>query len=296
MAQRSSEATATASPGDRRFDENLPRMAAEAFALADRYCDSCRNFHALWPYRRVTRMVGAAEAGRSAVETTLADLLGAGRRSVLIAGAADTGQLAMIARAGAGHDLDIVVIDRCRTPLELCRRFADRWSLRVETVQQDLTALAIERRFDIVLAHSLLQFIPAKRRVDFLARVSRSLRPDGRLLLVFNTGRRIEGELLPEYRKLYSRWVIEAMARMGLPLPAAPDQFQARLDAYAQELESREGAFASPEEVDAYLRAGAFVIRSRAEIDMTLAEPFQRFVAKLGKRRHLAVAEPIIPG
>jgi hypothetical protein len=120
--------------------EDLAQLAASQYRLADRYCDRCRNFHALWPYRRVARIAGAAEAGGGALESILADAFARGRRKVVIAGAADTGLLALTARAGAGRDIEITVIDRCRTPLELCRQFAQRWSINAQMLHQDLSS------------------------------------------------------------------------------------------------------------------------------------------------------------
>jgi len=278
--------------GDLRFAEDLPQLAADACVLANRLCGSCRNFHGLWPYRRLTRMVGAAEAGGPALASALAELFDAGRRSVLIAGAADTGVLAMTARAGARHHPEFLIIDICETPLVLCRRFAERWSLPVETACQDLTTLNIADRFDIVIAHSLLQFIAADRRVDFLSRVNRVLRRDGRLALVFNSGNRIGGDAAVDYRRSYSSWVIERLRSAGVPLPEPESEFRARLDAHAQNRESREGAFADPGEVDAMLNRAGFAIIKRTEIDMPLAAPYEHFVSQLSKRRFLTIAGP----
>jgi hypothetical protein len=121
------------------YHEDLPRIAAEGFQLADRLCRGCGQLHALWPYIRLARATSAGlEDASSQLQAVLSGLFAAGRRHVLVAGAADTGLLALVARAGAGHPLDIVVLDRCETPLELCRRLAQRWSLPITTWHEDL--------------------------------------------------------------------------------------------------------------------------------------------------------------
>ena len=192
-------------------------MAAEAYALADQYCDRCRNFHALWPYLRIARMVGAAESGAAKIGETLAAQISSGARRILIAGAADTGLLATVARVARGRAIEITIVDRCRTPLELCQRFAARWSLLVKTQIADLTTLDV-RDFDLIYANSVLQFIPLAQCVDTLARMRRALRPGSHLVCVFNAGGRLAVDVLPEYRTNYAEWLLAELARRGISL------------------------------------------------------------------------------
>jgi hypothetical protein len=169
---------------DHRYREDLAQLAAAQYQIADRLCGVCRNFHAFWPYRRIARVVGAARPKLvgAALEALLAEVFADGRRRVLIAGAADTGLLAITARAGLGRDIEIVVVDRCRTPLELCRQFAKRWSLNAEMLHQDLTSLDVAASFDVVFANSVLRFIAPEQRIDFLSRLRGALRRDRRLV------------------------------------------------------------------------------------------------------------------
>ena len=265
-------------------------MAAAAYALADRYCSHCRNFHALWPYRRLARMCGAAESAVPVIERVITSLLAAGGQRLLIAAAADSGLLATVARAGAELGPEITIVDRCETPLELCRRFSRRWSLTAQTQVLDLTDLDLQG-FDVVYANSVLQFIPAERRVDVLTRIRRALRPGGHLVYVFNAGGRVVGDVLPEYRGGYADWLLGELDRHGIPLPDSRETFRQRTDDYTHELETREGAFENPRIIDDMMKEAGFAIRSREQIDMPLADPFQNFVAKLSKRRFLSVAQ-----
>jgi SAM-dependent methyltransferase len=273
-----------------RFSEDLAQLAAAQYRVADQFCTTCRNFHALWPYRRIARLCGAAEAGGSDIETILAEIFRGGRRKVLIAGAADTGLLALTARAGAGRDIGVVIMDRCRTPLELCRQFARRWSINAETRHQDLTTFDDSGAFDVIFANSILQFIAPERRVDFLSRLSRALRPNGRLVNVFNVSTRVEGDVLPEYRAGYSAWVLAELDRRGIVLPDSHDIFVRRLNDYAREFESREGTFNAIDEFLALHEHAGFAVASCVETGMGLAAPWQQFVARLAKRRYILVA------
>jgi hypothetical protein len=162
--------------------------------------------------------------------------------------------------------------------------------MSVDTVHVDLAHLDMSSRFDLVLAHSILQFIAPEVRIDMLQRLARSLGADGRLVIVYNTGGRIAGELAREYRPHYADWVIERLDAMNVPLPEPRDAFRSRLEQYARTRETREGEFADPETVEALLEAGGFEIESRISLDMSLAAQYQRFVSRLEKRRHVTIA------
>ena len=76
------------------YHEDLPCIAAEGFQLADRLCRGCGQLHALWPYIRLARATSAGlEDASSQLQAVLSGLFAAGRRHVLVAGAADTGLL-----------------------------------------------------------------------------------------------------------------------------------------------------------------------------------------------------------
>jgi SAM-dependent methyltransferase len=279
-------------PADLRFEEDLPRIAAEAFAFSGELCRSCGNMHALWSYIRLARASTGAEAAASRLQSVLSGLIVEDRRKLLIAGSQDTGLLALVARSCA-DPLEIAVLDRCETPLALCRHLAQSWSLPIETFHEDLTNLDIRGRFDTILVHGTLHYVAADRRADVLARLRRALCPDGRLVLLFNTGRRIDGDLVEESRSGYARWVIGELDRLAVPLPEEREAFSARLRSHAEQREQREGVFAAPEDVDALLADAGFAVQERFEIGVKVTASVQEFLAKIGKRRFLVVAEPI---
>jgi SAM-dependent methyltransferase len=273
-----------------RFKEDLPAMAAQAYALADHLCLDCRNFHALWPYRRLARMCSAAEFGAPIIERTLRELLSFGGRHVLIAGAADSGLLAAVLRAGADLEPEITVVDRCETPLELCRQFAARWSFPLHTQRLDLVELGL-RDFDIIYANEVLQHFSKDERVGMLARMRRALRPGGHLVCVFHTGAHIEGDVVREYRTGYADWLLAELERIGIPLPDSAETFRQRANGCADGLRTREGTFEEPETVDGIMKAAGFVVVERTQFAMPLLERYQVFFARLGKRRFISVAQ-----
>lgn len=284
----SSEHEAT---GIQRCSEDLAQLAGTQYRIADQLCDTCRDYHALWPYHRLAGLVGGAQGGGSSIERILTQAFEDGRRKLLIAGAADTGLLALAARVGISYGIDIAVLDRCRTPLELCRTFAQRWSLRTATLHQNLTGLDISAGFDIVLASSVLAFIAPDQRVDVLSRLCGALRPNGRLINVVNVSARVSGEAMPQYRADYSQRMLAELERRGVALPESAEAFTHRLEHYAREFESRQGAFGDLDQVLALHQRAGFAIMSCTDTETGLAAPWRQVIAKLAKRRYVIVAE-----
>jgi hypothetical protein len=279
-------------PCDRSFPEDLPRIAAEAYELSARLCGDCRNQHALWSYLRLSRASIGAEKQDSKLETELRDLCSGGRTGILIAGAQDTGLLALVARAGAGCRLNITVLDICETPLELCRRLAGQWSLPIETVRQDLFDIDFEQRFDVVLVHGTLNFIAAERHAEVLRRLQCALRPGGRMALLFNTSRSVAADLAAENHAEYADFVLTELKRLGIPLPDRELVMRERLIARARQRERRDRQFADPDEVVLRVNAAGFEVVSCAPTSAELAKPADALLAKFSKRRFMLIAEP----
>ena len=279
-------------PDHSGFDEDLPLLAAESFELSKSLCRTCGQVHALWPYIRLARASTGVEPPSSYLQSLLTALIADGRRRLLVAGAADTGLLALVTRVDAGRSADIVVLDRCETPLALCRRWAARVPHPIVTLHQDLRDLNEAQLFDLVLVHGTLHFIAAPERPDVLARLRRSLAPGGRLVLLFNTSAPVVGDLARHGRDGYADWVLDELKRIGVTLPEPHDAFRTRLISHAQERENREGAFAVPEDVDALLANAGFTLQKRVEVGTPTTGAVQQFLAKIRKRRFLIIAAP----
>jgi len=277
-----------------RFREDLPRLAAQNFDDANRTCVACGHMHALWPYIRLARASTGAEGASSKLDSVLRDLFEQRRRTVLIAGAQDTGLMALVARAAGPYDADITVLDRCASPLQACRRLAREWSLPLKTLHEDLTTFQLRNCFDIVVVHGTLHYILPEARSRVLAQLRLALRPIGRLVLLFNTGQRVAGDIASEARGNYADWVIEELQRVGIPLPEQRQAFAEKLKVHAQRRETREGTFSHPEEVQGLLVSSGFELCDWFELGVDLTNPVQNFVAKISKRRYLAIARALV--
>jgi SAM-dependent methyltransferase len=274
-------------PGD--FTEDIPQLAAEAADIAPRMCGACRNYHSLWPYLRLIGAPGAVANGEALLQSLIVGAMSETRRSLLIAGTADTGLLAIVARAVRGHDADIAVLDRCETPLELCRRFAARRGLSIDTICADLESFSAPPRFDVVVVHSLLPFIPAEHRLGVLCRLRQCLRPDGRLVIRFRT----RGPRAPEddYRNRVPSHLIGRLDHLGIALPEPRPLFRQRIEDYARERHARDVEVRLAD-VEGLIEAAGFAICTLAPLAPDEAAPFRQLAASASKRRYLAVAAP----
>jgi SAM-dependent methyltransferase len=273
-----------------RYIEPLRDIAPEAYQLSQRLCSGCRDLHGLWPYIRLSRASTGVEARDSRLQDELRNSLSRGLSRVLIAGAQDTGLLALMVQASAGHDVDITVLDICEAPLALCRSLAKLWSLSITTIRQDLFDLRIEHKFDLVLVHGTLHFIAADRRLEVLKRLRQALDPAGQLVILFNTSRPISTEMRNLVDHDYASAVLAELKSRAVPLPDSEPVLRQRLNAHQRRREAREGAFAKPRDLELLLDQAGFCLKSCMPIDVNVAMPMRRFITTIAKRRYMAIA------
>jgi len=277
-------------PRDNRYPEPLTEIAAEAYQLSGRLCGQCGDLHALWPYIRLTRASTGVEAQHSALHNELDKLFARGLRDVLIAGCQDTGLLALVARAAIDRHVNITILDICETPLELCRTVAKQWSLPIATIRRDLAALDVEAAFDIVLVHGTLNFISPDRRLVALKCVHDALKPNGRLLLFFNTGRTSMADQRQYAATDYGAWVLSELKRLNVRLPDSEPTLRRRLNAHDGRRHLREAAFAQPDEVGLLLERAGFTIEACHALDLNVPAAMQQIMTSVAKRRFMIIA------
>lgn len=169
---------------------DLPWAACRAAALAAELCrHGCAWYHGFWGFARLYGVLPAV--GRS--HTALLDLFeraaAAGRRRILLCGAADQGLLAYaLAGTGtAGFRPEITVTDLCPTPLKLSDEYARRRGGSVATIPGDATTLA-GGPYDLIVAHNFANFFDEDGRRRLALAWARMLAPTGEVAL-FATSR-----------------------------------------------------------------------------------------------------------
>ncbi len=83
---------------------------------------------------------------------------------------------------GNARHIDFTVVDKCRTPLHLCEAYAQHNQLHLATRAMDLSTGELDLEADIILAHSLLRFMPEERHGQTMESFRRCLKPGGTIV------------------------------------------------------------------------------------------------------------------
>lgn len=236
------------------YEEDLPKLAQKAFDQARRTCGHCLSYHGIWGYQRLARRNSGLDSDSTILQPLLATLISEGRRRVLLAGSADTGQLAMVLRAAGRLRVDTTVIDRCETPLALCRDFAESHGLCVSTREGNVASLGEDSAFDVVLAHSVLSFLPDDQVLPALAGFAAALTQNGRLVMTTALARTKP----PIDPAVFVNRILMAMSKRGLELPIDRARFCELLEEYAKGRQTRGAPFSSVDELARSLSLAGF--------------------------------------
>jgi hypothetical protein len=131
--------------------ENLVQNANRIAELAAILCLGCADYHVRRAVQRAAGVRLSIAHDRARIIRLIFDFLATfppeekTSINIVIPGSADTGILSTCAHAAASHGLAMLnrcrftVIDLCPTPLTLCREFAERYGISLETCQGDLS-------------------------------------------------------------------------------------------------------------------------------------------------------------
>lgn len=146
-----------------------------------------------------------------------------GARRILIAGCCDYMMLAIVldAYGALGIVPDITVVDRCNTPLYLCRWYADLQGHAVTTLQSSFLTYEPDEPFDLVSTDGLISNFWPELRADLVSAWHKVLKPGG---FVVTTNNIQPGKWGGKTRN--NPETVEAICRKAVRLHAAlPVQF-----------------------------------------------------------------------
>jgi SAM-dependent methyltransferase len=254
------------------LDEDLVALAEYAFRIAQDSCTNCQGYHALWGYERLARIKGNSFRTDSDILEPLlrAHLPFAG--GFLIVGAADAGLLSFVAQVTRELKPQITVVDRCATPLAVCRRYAEAKDLSIETVVADLTEDTLPSKHDLAFAHNILMLQPLTAHAAFLRNIGRALTQQGTLVLVHRV-RPAKSETLRLPSQHYASRILGALSTQGIALPENETDFCRRLEAYAEVQHSWSDAVVDLPHVEAALAEAGFRIQRRIDHDRRRTVP-----------------------
>jgi 2-polyprenyl-3-methyl-5-hydroxy-6-metoxy-1,4-benzoquinol methylase len=266
---------------------NPAGLAQHQFELAQQLCGPCRDYHAVWPYRRLARITSQLEGDVHTLAPILSEATPKKGR-ILIAGAADAGLLAFTVDATRADGPSVTVADRCETPLSVCRRYAKPAGLDIETRAIDLSSEILPERYHVIFMHGFMRFVPEEERSRFFRSLGRMLERDGQI---------IAAEMLPRptgnetRNKDHVQNLISAIKANGVVLPEDEAAFRNRLSNEMQAWGARQSGAVTAASVPHALEEAGFVIRKRQEFEREGALAVAN-VRLLNTRSQVVVASP----
>lgn len=239
--------------------DDIDAQAREGWRLGRRLCRDCGGYHQVWGLLRASGVVGGARVDQALLAPLIDELARPGA-NILIAGAADAGLLQLAAGAATARPLRIDISDRCPSPLALIAAIAPPAAIETRCFQADLTRLESASRYDLILSHSMLYFVPPPQRGAVLANLGRTLAPDGRLVLVLRLSDPVEADALAEHDNAWINRAREKLAATPALRDFAGDELEPVLAAYARARAARLEAFSDPAQVEAALNAAGLTL------------------------------------
>lgn len=228
-----------------------PSVAAanRAFGLARQYCGACRAYHSLWPYLRLIDPTRGVDSDRPILLPMLREILQPGAQ-VLLAGSADAGIAELVLDAAGGRPVSLTVMDICETPLRQCEAIAPLPpGTTLRTLRGSITGQPQGGRHDLVVAHSVLSFLP-EDQIDAAGQfIAGSLKPGGRLVLTTGLTRKRRKSRDEDYR----RHVLSEFDRLGVTFPCDRAEFEGQLDGHIAQRGTRNYAFGDRQELLSWL-------------------------------------------
>jgi SAM-dependent methyltransferase len=261
-----------ADPGT--LGEDLREASRRAFELAPIHCDECLSYHLLFPIKRYLSPV-AAIPDQSQMVAAIGELLTKtaaihdGRIDIVVAGAADTGVLAICAHAAdrflqaARHRVRFTALDLCKTPLALCADYATRNDIELDIHAVDIVSTAIRCPADVIVLHSLLCYIRPESHEAVLRKLASWLKPEGRI--VFSTEIRSANDEDTGRERRHQRIAeIKASVEAGAFTVNEPiEVFYARLENAQKKEKSRLFDFENANQLhELFRRAGLLILSS----------------------------------
>jgi SAM-dependent methyltransferase len=156
--------------------------------LARQHCckghDDCAWYHGFWHYLRWLGLGCDAWRHRDFFLSELAKipLRDSFQPEILVSGTADESMLSLVLEAVG--TAQATVIDRCQTPLLLCKEFVATKGLTISTWQGDIRDVSWPARFDAIVTHVFLGYFDDAGRLEVIKRWFGLLKPGGSVVTV----------------------------------------------------------------------------------------------------------------
>lgn len=146
--------------------------------------DNCNWYHAAWPLLRLLNVVSTPYWHYDFYQFALRNAVGP-KQSVDIAviGAADFAMASIASETLKNININISVIDQCKTALHFNNIWANRNNIKITPLQLSVFNVEeLEASYDIVISDAFLTRFPASSKSDVIFRIASTLKPGGKFI------------------------------------------------------------------------------------------------------------------
>ena len=155
---------------------------------------NCGWYHSSWQYLRIVDMVSTPYWHQEFYQKALKKALSGKKQArILVSGTADYGMLQEIMMLEDNSSIsEIIILDLCRTPLEICEWFHKKYpssAITLNYLQQDIVGNAFgDRSQDLIITDAFLTRFPPNMRKLIVKEWRRMLKEDGSIITTIRLG------------------------------------------------------------------------------------------------------------
>lgn len=204
--------------------------------------EDCFWYHSVWEYLRLFNMVSSPTWHDEFYkrELTNALLSSSGGTNILISGTADYSLLAYVIysiKAINKNNVNIYVLDTCKTPLFACKWFAKKENFPIETINEDILKYQNDNYFDIICTDAFLTRFNKEIVPEVVNKWYELLKPNGRIITTVRiyeskTSKEEKDELIKKFKNEAKKCSLKHKDYLKF----SPDDFSKMAETYAKKM------------------------------------------------------------
>lgn len=148
--------------------------------------EDCFWYHSIWQYLRLFNMVSSPTWHDKFYSEELTNALIRGEeQNILICGTADYSLLAYVLYAiktSNQTNVNIYVLDTCKTPLYCCKWFAEKENIKIKTINVDILNYNKNNYFDLIGTDAFLTRFERKKVPQLIDKWYELLKENGKII------------------------------------------------------------------------------------------------------------------
>lgn len=232
----------------------------------------CCWYHSVWQYLRLIDKVSSPQWHTDFYRKALGKIQKEDIK-VLISGTADYSLLALIYTFAIENNknVEIYVLDTCKTPLKICEWFAEKHNFTIKVINSSIMNLEEKQlKFDLICTDAFLTRFKAEDAKKIIRIWCNCLNDNG---IVATTVRVSHNSSNTQEAELKQQYIIDAMNRFDKKenITLSKEEFRKMVSLYVENMKSN--AIGNKDEVDNYFKESGFYINEEiSKVNTTSGE------------------------